>query len=62
MEKPAESGTGVAEKSVILLFSTRERIANVLNVALMQCNYRILLANTSYIDPRHHAENAPPFS
>jgi putative nucleotidyltransferase with HDIG domain len=49
MDKPAETGTGVLEKSVILLFSMRERIVNVLNVALMQCNYRIILANTSYL-------------
>ncbi len=49
MDKPAESGATVLEKSVILLFSTRERIVSVLNVALMQCNYRILLANTSYL-------------
>jgi putative nucleotidyltransferase with HDIG domain len=49
MDKPAESGVSVLDKSVILLFSTRERIMSVLNVALMQCNYRILLANTSYL-------------
>jgi putative nucleotidyltransferase with HDIG domain len=49
MEKPAESGANTLDKSVILLFSTRERIVNILNVALTQCNYRILLANTSYL-------------
>jgi putative nucleotidyltransferase with HDIG domain len=49
MDKPVESGTNVLEKSVILLFSMRERILSVLNVALMQCNYRILLANSSYL-------------
>jgi putative nucleotidyltransferase with HDIG domain len=37
------------DKPVILLFSTRERIGDVLNVALMQCNYRIIQANTSYL-------------
>jgi putative nucleotidyltransferase with HDIG domain len=37
------------DKPVILLFSTRERIGDVLNVALMQCNYRIILASTSYL-------------
>lgn len=36
-------------KPVILLFSTRERIGDILNVALMQCNYRIIQANTSYL-------------
>jgi putative nucleotidyltransferase with HDIG domain len=37
------------EKPVILLFSIRERIGDVLNVALMQCNYRIIQADTSYL-------------
>jgi putative nucleotidyltransferase with HDIG domain len=37
------------DKPVILLFSTRERIGDVLNVALMQCNYRIIQASTSYL-------------
>jgi HD-like signal output (HDOD) protein/DNA-binding response OmpR family regulator len=49
MDKPSETGINALEKSVILLFSMRERIVNVLNVALMQCNYRIILANTSYL-------------
>ncbi len=49
MEKPSESGVTTLGKAVILLFSIRERIVNVLNVALTQCNYRILLANTAYL-------------
>ena len=49
MDNQTDSGTNLLEKPVILLFSTRERIGNILNVALMQCNYRILLANTSYL-------------
>ena len=49
MEKTMESGVSATEKPVILLFSTRERIGSILNVALMQCNYRIIQANTSYL-------------
>ena len=49
MEKQSDSGVNSLEKSVILLFSNRERIATILSVALMQCNFRILLANTSYL-------------
>lgn len=49
MEKQTDSTVVAAEKSVILLFSMRERIANILSVALMQCNYRIIQANTSYL-------------
>ena len=49
MDKQTDSGVNFLEKPVILLFSTRERIGNILNVALMQCNYQILQANTSYL-------------
>jgi len=49
MEKQTDSSVITAEKSVILLFSMRERIANILSVALMQCNFRILQAATSYL-------------
>jgi HD-like signal output (HDOD) protein len=38
-----------ASKPVILLFSTRERIGDILNVALMQCNYRIINSATPYL-------------
>ncbi len=36
-------------KPVLLLFSTRERIGDILNVALMQCNYRIIHSNVQYL-------------
>jgi len=49
MEKQTDSSVITAEKSVILLFSMRERIANILSVALMQCNFRILQSATSYL-------------
>jgi HD-like signal output (HDOD) protein len=38
-----------ASKPVILLFSTRERIGDILNVALMQCNYRIINSDMPYL-------------
>lgn len=49
MDKQTDPGASPAEKTMILLFSTRERVGNILTVALMQCNYRIIQANTSYL-------------
>jgi len=50
MEKHVQtSETRDLPKPVILLFSTRERIGDILNVALMQCNYRIINSNTPYL-------------
>ena len=58
MEKRAQNSEGKdaskdaskeASKPVILLFSTRERIGDILNVALMQCNYRIIHSNMPYL-------------
>jgi HD-like signal output (HDOD) protein len=50
MEKPPQNAEAKdASKPVILLFSTRERIGDILNVALMQCNYRIINSNTPYL-------------
>ncbi|HEX7509976.1 MAG TPA: HDOD domain-containing protein, partial [Chitinivibrionales bacterium] len=49
MDKQTDSTVVTAEKSVIMLFSMRERIANILSVALMQCNFRIIQANSSYL-------------
>ena len=45
----ARDASKEASKPVILLFSTRERIGDILNVALMQCNYRIINSNTPYL-------------
>jgi HD-like signal output (HDOD) protein/DNA-binding response OmpR family regulator len=45
----AKDASQEASKPVILLFSTRERIGDILNVALMQCNYRIINSNTPYL-------------
>jgi putative nucleotidyltransferase with HDIG domain len=49
MDKHNDSGVTAVEKSVIMLFSTRERISNILTVALSQSNYVIIQAVTSYL-------------
>ncbi len=35
--------------SLVLIFSPRERIRDILTVGLIQCNYQVIQANTSYI-------------
>jgi HD-like signal output (HDOD) protein/CheY-like chemotaxis protein len=45
----AKEASKEAAKPVILLFSTRERIGDILNVALMQCNYRIINSDMPYL-------------
>ena len=34
---------------LILLFSTRERIRDILTIGLMQCNYQVIRADSSYL-------------
>ncbi|MBN1600726.1 MAG: HDOD domain-containing protein [Chitinispirillaceae bacterium] len=39
---------GTNKGSLILLFSPRERVRDILSVGLVQCNYQVLQADTSY--------------
>ncbi|HAJ78151.1 MAG TPA: hypothetical protein DCO75_00135, partial [Fibrobacteres bacterium] len=49
IDKQNDSDVNSVEKSVILLFSMRERICSVLSLALMQNNFTIIQAATSYL-------------
>jgi DNA-binding response OmpR family regulator len=40
---------GTNKGPLVLLFSPRERVRDILSVGLVQCNYQILQADTSYL-------------